>query len=359
MTTSIRSYDKPYRGLPRELRDEIYRHLLVHHGVIHIQLRDYLEARKIDKFTYAFYSSTWDYKTRIPFELFLTNREMSEEALGTLYSESTFAFGIGNRNYDLHPNSVRSFFLHLPRRYRQMVKHVMLTSPLLSPHTDWRQWMSGRTLVNAEQYIGAISSLLRFLTRDMKLDTLSVVWTVSKDCKADAKTNQPAETVRRDFGFNFRARLSREFYGYLMLHRTHLEILRSAILTGDLGSLKLDYDFARQRVQWCPPWGTKTREYWSDDEWIYPHCVALSMNGLKEHQGLCNTSCRNFILRPELQPDAKAGGLMIEWEHQDPGSDSNVLTVRKRKSYEDDMVGEAYQALSLGWLERFMVEDEE
>lgn len=91
---------------------------------------------------------------------------------------------------------------------------------------------------------------------------------------------------------------------------------------------------------------------------MLPHCVALSLNGLIEHKHPCKLNCVEVCRRPKLHSDAEDAGLMIEWEDQDPNSDSRILVVRKRKANEERMNSKAYRALGIEWIKNYMAEME-
>jgi hypothetical protein len=76
---------------------------------------------------------------------------------------------------ELHPNHIKSFFLRIPKSYRQAIKHVKLRDEVFIPKQD--EYARGRPkpMLTEEGYMHQTTSLLRFLTRHLNLATLTVV----------------------------------------------------------------------------------------------------------------------------------------------------------------------------------------
>lgn len=183
-------YHQTYRGLPRELRDQVYEHLFTSDGSIHIMLRSNYVPGGPEQFTHIL--DRPKAASKILFAIFLTNKEMSAEALSILYSKSTFEFGTLDYKYALHPDTVRSFFFGIPKIYRQSISHIVLGSRLLAPKKDLRRGPPRTFESPIKKHDEFTSSLLRFLTitSRMKLETLTVVCEISSasaDCAYEPK----------------------------------------------------------------------------------------------------------------------------------------------------------------------------
>lgn len=248
MTT--RPYHEPYRGLPRELREQIYQYLFRTDGVIRIctdGLPGYSNApythRTDENFVHTTGAPT--YRSKIPFAVFLTNKAMSSEALAVLYSKSTFEFT------EIHPYAVTTFFLRLRKEHRLMIKHVSFHAWLYYPKWDSLRTMN-REPITAEKYIGQMSSMLRYLVREIKLDTLAVVslrmpkrspnqqWSHLSTRPNFYQESEPLSYERDGQG----VALQTQFHGHPLLQLTNARILREALLEGDLRVLKWRYDYS-------------------------------------------------------------------------------------------------------------------